>query len=241
MCVVWIADLSRRAGTLTVGMCDLVTFAALLNESGSLSANWFKCRIRSTSLSYFWVRGSLNKFDTWSLCPFVLGVIRLIIETPGWPIRSCHVLTQNAASSPSDKQIKGTMYMPEEYARIFAIGHPSRSKICNNSWLFSSTINAWTLLQILDREECPIENIRAYSSGMYIVPLICSSEGDDATFCVNTWHERIGHLGVSMMKQIIPSTKGHKLQVSNLFKGMKPCEFRALGLEVVGSLKPLAC
>ena len=85
------------------------------------------------------------------------------------------------------------------------------------------------LLQILDREGCPIENIPAYSSCMYIVPLICSSEGEDAAFCVNTWHERMGHPGVSMMRRIIPSTKGHNLQVSNLLKGMKPCEFCALG------------
>ena len=41
-------------------------------------------------------------------------------------------------------------------------------------------------IQILDREGCPIENISAYSLGMYIVPLICSFEGEDAAFCVNT-------------------------------------------------------
>jgi len=32
-----------------------------------------------------------------------------------------------------------------------------------------------------------------------------------------------------MMRRIIPSTKGHNLQVSHLVKGMKPCEFCALG------------
>ena len=37
-------------------------------------------------------------------------------------------------------------------------------------------------IQILDREGCPIENISAYSLGMYIVPLICSFEGEDAAF-----------------------------------------------------------
>ena len=85
------------------------------------------------------------------------------------------------------------------------------------------------LLQILDREGCPIENIPAYSSVMYIIFLICSSKGEDAAFCVNIWHERIGHLGVSTMRRIILSTKRHKLQVSNLLKGMKPCEFCTLG------------
>ena len=85
------------------------------------------------------------------------------------------------------------------------------------------------MLQILDREGCPIENIPAYSSDMYIIPLICLSEGEDATFCVNTWHERMGHPRVSMMRQIILNTKGHNLQVSNLVRGMKPCEFCALG------------
>ena len=84
------------------------------------------------------------------------------------------------------------------------------------------------LLQILDLEGCPIENIPAYSSGMNIVPLVCSSECEDAVFCVNTWHERMGHPGVSMMRRIIPSTKWHNLQVSHLLKGMKPCEFCAL-------------
>ena len=133
-------------------------------------------------------------------------------------MRSCHVFTQNVASSPSDEQIKGTMYMPEEYARIFSIGHSSRSKICNNVQALIVEENNQELLQILDRDGCPIANIRAYSSGMYIVPLICLSEGEDAAFCVSTWHERMGHPGVSMMRRITPSTKGHKLQVSNLFK-----------------------
>ena len=63
------------------------------------------------------------------------------------------------------------------------------------------------LLQILDREGCPIENIPTYSLGMYIVPLICLSEGEDVVFCVNTWHERMGHPGASMMRRIILTTK----------------------------------
>ena len=84
------------------------------------------------------------------------------------------------------------------------------------------------LLQILDREGCPIENIPAYSSRMYIVPLICLSEREDVAFCVNTWHERMGHPGVSMMRRISLSTKGHNFQVLNLVRVMKPCEFCAL-------------
>jgi hypothetical protein len=63
----------------------------------------------------------------------------------------------------------------------------------NGFHLRATEDNNQELLQILDREGCPIENIPAYSSDMYIVPLICSSEGEDVAFCVNTWHERMGH------------------------------------------------
>ena len=71
--------------------------------------------------------------------------------------------------------------------------------------------------------------IMTYSLGMYIVPLICLSNGEIAAFCVNTWHECMGYPRISMMRWILPTTKGHKLQVSNLLKGMKPYEFCALG------------
>ena len=58
--------------------------------------------------------------DTLKIMSFwIRGRIRLIIEIPGWPMRSCHVFTQNTSSSPSDKQIKETMYRPEKYVRIF--------------------------------------------------------------------------------------------------------------------------
>ena len=78
---------------------------------------------------------------------------------------------------------------------------------CNGFYLRTAEEDNQESLQILDREGCPIENILAYSLGLYIVLLICSSEGEDAAFCVNTWHKRMGHPEVSMMRRIIPSTK----------------------------------
>ena len=61
MGVVWTSCFTRWAWLLAIELCKLVTFTTLLNELGSLSgslyANWFKCIMHSTSLSYFWVRG----------------------------------------------------------------------------------------------------------------------------------------------------------------------------------------
>ena len=62
MGVVWMGRLSRRAEALATWMYDLVTFAALLNESGSLLANRFKWIMHSISLSHSWVWESENIF-----------------------------------------------------------------------------------------------------------------------------------------------------------------------------------
>ena len=122
-------------------------------------------------------------------------------------------------------RISRVVYLPTSIRNLLSFQNIRR----NGFHLRTAEEDNKKLLQILDREGCSIENIPAYSSGMYIVLFIYSSEGEDAAFCVNTWHECMGHLGVSMMRRIIPSTKGHNLQVSNLLKGMKPCKFCALG------------
>ena len=104
-------------------------------------------------------------------------------------------------------RISRAVYLPTSTRNLLSFQDIHR----NSFHLRTAEEDDQEMLQILDREGCPIENIPAYSSGMYIVPLICSSEGEDAAFCVNTWHERMGHPGVSMMRRIIPSTKGHNL------------------------------
>ena len=111
-------------------------------------------------------------------------------------------------------RISRVVYLPTSTKNLLSFQDIRR----NGFHLRTAVEDNQKLLHILDRKGCPIENILAYFSSMYIVLIICLSKGEDAAFCVNTWHERMDHPGVSMMRRIIPSTKGHKLQVSNLLK-----------------------
>jgi hypothetical protein len=106
-------------------------------------------------------------------------------------------------TSASHIRISRVVYLPFSTRNLLSFQDIRR----NGFHLRTAEENNQELLQILDREGCPIENIPTYSSCMYIVPLICSSEGEDIACCVNTWHARMGHPGVSMLRRIIPSTK----------------------------------
>ena len=133
------------------------------------------------------------------------------------PVMTKHITTVTGSYLISYKIGKACLVMPKStHIRICRVDYLPTSirnllsfqDIRRNGFhLRTAEEDNQELLQILDREGCPIENISAYSSSMYIVSFICSSEGDDAAFCVNTWHERMGHPEVSMMRRIIPSTK----------------------------------